>query len=336
MTDMHLILSDILLPKDIAVSWLHGLSLPGLETLMQRSGRDQNEIPAAPEFQRTTPDIRALLRHYSYPVSPDQAALAPLLMLADGLSPGKQVWHVLSPAHYALARDHVVLGQTALNWEQEQDWQELAQIAGTILTTEDGQFIAKHPERWYWQHPHAEDLLSSLPHRALGRNVDIWMPSGNEQAARFWRRLHNELQMSWHEHSINQRREQQGLAVANGVWLYGSGALPATDSGSLSMSVNACLPAIQRGLQHWSGLRDVDLIDNLSRPYAQQDVQAWRSTLEQLDLHLFQPLVQRHDLLKISLCGEHAYREYAVARPGSWWRRFRCWRPPCLANWLSV
>ena len=87
MTDMQLILSDILLPKDIAGSWLQGLSLPGLETLMQRSGRGQNETPVAPEFQRTSPDIRALLRHYAYPVSAQGAALAPLLMLADGLNP---------------------------------------------------------------------------------------------------------------------------------------------------------------------------------------------------------------------------------------------------------
>jgi hypothetical protein len=336
MTDMQLILSDILLPKDIAASWLQGLFLPGLETLMQRSGRGQSETPAAPEFQRTSPDIRALLRHYAYPVSAQGAALAPLLMLADGLNPGKQVWHVLSPAHYALARDHVVLGQTPLSWEHEQDWKVLAQIASEIFTAVGGQLITQHPDRWYWQHPQTEGLLSSLPQRALGRNVDIWMPSGNEQAARLWRRLHNELQMSWHEHRINQRREQQGLAVANGVWLYGSGALPTTNSGSLSMSVNASLPAMQRGLQHWGGLRNVELIDNLSRPYAQQDIQAWRSSLEQLDSHVFQPLVQRHDLLQISLCGEHAYREYAIAHPSSWWCRFRRWRPPCLADWLSV
>ncbi len=336
MTVMQLILSDILLPMDVAEHWLHGLSLPGLEKLMLVSGGRRPESSAAAEFQRITPDIRALLRHHAFPVSPDQAALAPLLMLADGLDPGKLVWHVLSPAYYALARDHVVLGQTPLSWEDEQDWQALAQIAVAIFSHDGGQLIALHPERWYWQHPQAEGLLSSMPQRALGRNVDIWMPSGNDQAARFWRRLHNELQMSWHEHSLNKKRELQGLPVANGVWLYGSGALPATSPGSQSASVNETLPAIQRGLQHWGSCHDIQLIDALSLPYAQQDVKGWRRTLEQLDSDLLCPLAQSRQLKKITLCGEQTYYEHTLARYDSWRYWFRRWHQPRLVDWLRV
>lgn len=336
MTDMQLILSDILLPKDIAGSWLQGLSLPGLETLMQRSGRGQNETPVAPEFQRTSPDIRALLRHYAYPVSAQGAALAPLLMLADGLNPGKQVWHVLSPAHYALARDHVVLGQTPLSWEHEQDWQVLAQIARDIFSVQGGQLIAQHPDRWYWQHPETEGLLSSMPQRALGRNVDIWMPGGNDQAARLWRRLHNELQMSWHEHDVNKKREQQDLPVANGVWLYGSGSLPEMPTGTHAVSVNTSLTLIQQGLQYWHGLHDTQFMTDLSQAYAQQDAHGWRTILQRLDLDLFQPLAQSSEHLDLTLCGEYTYFQYSLTAYGSWQHWFKRWRLPHLADWLGI
>jgi hypothetical protein len=209
-------------------------------------------------------------------------------------------------------------------------------VAGEIFTAAGGQFIAQQAERWYWQHPQAESLLSSMPARALGRNVDIWMPGGDEQAARFWRRLHNELQMTWHEHSVNQKREQQGLPSANGLWLYGSGALPQTPSPSPSNSTHKTQALIQQGLQRWGSTHDVQLVEDLSLPYAQQDAHTWRTSLKKLDAEVFLPLVHSNKRLMLSLCGEHTYRQHQLAHTGFWPYCLKRWRQPRLERWLSL
>jgi len=52
-----------------------------------------------------------------------------------------------------------------------------------------------------------------------GQDVGDWWPTGSQWQP--WRRLLNELQMTWHEHPVNEARLANGQAPINGVWLYG-------------------------------------------------------------------------------------------------------------------
>jgi hypothetical protein len=63
------------------------------------------------------------------------------------------------------------------------------------------------------------DLSCSASRMALGRNIDLYLPRGSR--ARDWRRLHNEAQMIWFDHPLNQQRAHQGLAPVNAIWLEG-------------------------------------------------------------------------------------------------------------------
>lgn len=329
MKTMHLIVSDILLPAEARHDWLADLHLPGLYGLAQRVSSVQDETPPVPDVQNVPPALRALLRAWDYPVSAQHAAYAPLYMLADGLDPGEQIWHLLVPVHYALARNHVALGDIALSWHHPNEWQVLAESAGAILNENGGTLIAKHPQRWYWQHPQANGLSSAHPLQALGRNVDIWMPSGDTQAARFWRQRHNELQMIWHTHHVNEQRSTRGDPPANGLWLCGSGALP-------SIAHNMTYPHVDQeslilsGLRRWrktseSTFNAPIFIDDLAQIYAQGDVAQWRNTLERLDTEYFQPLATNRCPAFLTLCGASSYRHHTIAAR-NWSQRWRAWR----------
>ena len=54
-------------------------------------------------------------------------------------------------------------------------------------------------------------------------SVNEWWPQ--DTAARPWRKLVNELQMTWFEHPVNLARQERGLPPINSLWLFG-GARP--------------------------------------------------------------------------------------------------------------
>jgi hypothetical protein len=67
--------------------------------------------------------------------------------------------------------------------------------------------------------PNPEKNIS--PMALSGQDIGDWWPTGTLWQP--WRRLLNELQMTWHEHPINEARLARGQAPINGVWLYGGG-----------------------------------------------------------------------------------------------------------------
>lgn len=67
--------------------------------------------------------------------------------------------------------------------------------------------------------PNPEKSIS--PKALSGQDIGDWWPTGALWQP--WRRLLNELQMTWHEHPVNEARSARGQAPINGVWLYGGG-----------------------------------------------------------------------------------------------------------------
>lgn len=67
--------------------------------------------------------------------------------------------------------------------------------------------------------PTAHNSIS--PMALNGQDVGDWWPTGAQWQP--WRRLLNEIQMTWHEHPVNETRQENGQAPINGVWLYGGG-----------------------------------------------------------------------------------------------------------------
>jgi hypothetical protein len=230
-------------------------------------------------------------------------------------------WTALQPVHLHTALDHLVLTAPAkLNLAIEES-QALFEVAQPILSELSSRVLAPTPALWYMGDEQVQDVLWCSPVRTIGRNIDMWMPSGTK--GKLWRQLHNEIQMLWHEHPVNLARLNRGQLPVNALWLFGSGALPglplafpfdyifANDAlllgigRSADKSVTKLPDNFQQMHTAWRQAQHPPLnsqmlvwLDALITPAIEQDGAVWLSTLaeyEQSWLYpAYQALCQRH------------------------------------------
>ena len=152
---------------------------------------------------------------------PASASVEAASAFADAMIP--PCWRV-TPVHLHLGRDHVVLTDPTQLRLDTSDAAALVESLRGVL--EDGglQMQIAQPDRWYLRQTDSRsDWLSRIDAHGWrapnGRNIDAYSPSGPD--SRHWRRLVTEVQMSWHDHPVNERRAANGLPGINSIWLDG-------------------------------------------------------------------------------------------------------------------
>jgi len=111
-------------------------------------------------------------------------------------------------------------------------------------------------------------LPAASPALVARTSVNDWWPQ--QDVARTWRRVFNEVQMTWFDHPVNQQRQQQGLPAVNGLWLFG-GARP-------DQFANLTAPACMQ----WH--------EDCLQPLLRQDWPQWLQALARLDKTLQEAL----------------------------------------------
>jgi hypothetical protein len=132
------------------------------------------------------------------------------------------IWHA-DPVHFAFARDHILLTafDTASAVRPEES-RALAAEAAAILAGFGATLRVLDSSYWFLSFdPPWPPLTTVAFDAALGRSIEHVLPAG-EAAAR-WRKVLTEIQIAWHQHPINQRREAAGAQTINGLWLHGGG-----------------------------------------------------------------------------------------------------------------
>lgn len=220
MRNTILLLPFALPPAEHAKDLLAALNTPSLALLLARGSE-------APPHEQ--PPFSASLAHESLLAGTDASNSPPLahaLMSVLGLPPTDGHWFVLQPAHFHIARDHLVLTDLrALDLDDDASHTLFASIGP--LFDESGYALRYGDARhWFLRADDWRSLRTTTPDAATGHNIDVWLPSG--EAARSWRKLHNEVQMLWHTHPLNEVREGHGMPRVNALWLWG-GANAVTD-----------------------------------------------------------------------------------------------------------
>lgn len=153
--------------------------------------------------------------------APLGAGLAALLAPPNGATPANAatpIW-IAELAHIQLGRDGLVLTDTnALDITAEESRALLATVQP--LFDADG-FTVTYlaPRRWQVSLPEGLKPFAATPATVMGGDLNDYWPKG--LPARPWRRLANDIQMSWHDHPVNDAREARGEPIVNGVWLHG-------------------------------------------------------------------------------------------------------------------
>src|SRR6266852_253886 len=199
-------------------------SLAAAETLIAR-GRRRRMAPVSPEawlFERF-----GVARQRDWPV-------APYTLLADGGTPERHYWMRADPVHLHVARDSLVLADSAAFEVSRAESEALVET----LNRHFGQtmlFYPMRPARWYVRLEKAPDMQTTPAAAARGLAIDETLPSGPD-AMRF-HALMNEAQMLLHEHPVNAGREARGELALNSIWFWGGGVIDASKARPFSTVV---------------------------------------------------------------------------------------------------
>ena len=327
MNNIHLLIPDLFLPRQIAGEVCAGLALPALETLLARA----QPVPLPAE------SLEAWLCA-TFGVA-DQA-IAPITLRADGVEPGASYWLRADPVHLLLQRD-----QLLLQADVPLSAGEAAQLCASLNAHFDGHglhFIAPHPQRWYLRTDAAPEMSTCPLAQVAGRNVHAHLPQGAD--ALRWHGIFNEIQMCLFDHAVNQAREARGALPINSLWLWGGGravgelARPYasvcgdSDLASAFAQVAGIPGKVLPDDASVAGL-DGDALfvhEGLSRALRHGDLHAWRDELQRLEQGCVQPLLEalrggRIARLTLDAVQAGASRRFVLTRGAAWklWLRRR-------------
>ncbi|MET0658832.1 MAG: hypothetical protein ABW110_11820 [Steroidobacteraceae bacterium] len=219
--------------------------LSGLERLVAR-GECRRQPAGEPSFQA----LESWQIDLARVLGMEPMASAPVSAFGAALPPRNGTWLHAQFVHIAAGLDHLVL--VPLRGEQTLDEASLTQLHAALAAhvQGDGYEWLSAGSAHFLHTPAQLHIDTCAPDIASRLPMVEAMPRGNDGPR--LRRLMTELQMQLHEHSLNQRRERSGLLPANGVWLWGSGALPPALRSGAALA-HPCARAI-RASMHIEGL----------------------------------------------------------------------------------
>lgn len=309
---------------------LRQLELPALGKLLTRATPGQRERHDDP-WLRSLPHERWLAGKAGLDTA--RVPMAPYMRLADSgvAAPADDDgWACLQLVHIHAARDHLVLMHPDQLRVRDEEAASLHAAIEPLLREADITLETPCAARWYLPEAVFGPLDATTPLRATGRNIDIWLQAG--ERARDWRRLQNEIQMTWFDHPVNQAREAAGELPINSVWLYGGGAMQpvpkladaiVTDDpflaglGLAGGSRVAAIPAGFAGLPTEGSA--MAMLDSATEAHIAEDWGLWIERMHALDADWFAPALQALgdgsiEAITLVLGGENHFAEFTVRR----------------------
>jgi hypothetical protein len=206
MKHVHVVISDLFLPKSVATDVCAGLHLPVLEKILARGNVQSLPTHSLEDW---------LCQAFAVP---DQA-IAPVTLLADRVMPDAAYWMRADPVHLRLQRSQTIL-QTNVEISLDEA-QQLCESLNQYWADSGMRFFAPHPQRWYLRLDDDPQLNTHSIYQVEGRDSRHYLPQG--ATALKWHGVMNEIQMLLYGHPVNQACEARGGLPVNSVWLWGGG-----------------------------------------------------------------------------------------------------------------
>ena len=168
-----------------------------------------------------------------------EAAIAPTLALNQASHSPENAWACAQLVHIHATRDHLVLTDPSiLNIDPSEEIALKASVQYLLDELAPNGTVSFN-NHWIFPANSFETLRTHSPAQAIGRNIDVWMPTDTniQGIAKKWRQIQNEIQMIWHDHHVNQSRVNRGELPINSIWLYGIGSLSQVQPHSLLKNI---------------------------------------------------------------------------------------------------
>jgi hypothetical protein len=332
MASTTVVLPFALPPADLAPELTRNLQAPALATLLSRNNLLKKQAAGS--------DSR-LLAHEFWLGQALGETLAAAVMRGFGVQPGAGHWFIVHPVHIQLARNHLVLADPRRLRLDDTDARTLFALAQPYFD----ELVWGDAETWFMRADGWHGLDTASPDAALGSNLADWMPQGPTALA--FKKLQNEIQMLWHEHPVNEARQQRGLPPVNSFWMWGGPRAAAASSvptptplaitqpgGPAALPLPSWLAALAApGTKAAPGEAGTIVLPQLIAAGAGNDWGAWLAAMQHLEHEWFAPLLDalregRIDALTMILTERDGWTQIRTGRPAL--RKF--WRAPNLKN----
>jgi len=188
---------------------------------------------------------------------------AAITLVSYDIDPGSSCWMHADPINLQADMDRAILSDAQTLDIQQHEAATLVEQINTHFAEDGLSVVMADENNWFIEL--GECSLATTPlNRAVGRNVNHLLPSGDASAQ--WRRFLNEVQMLLHMSEVNQRREQRGLTAINSLWLWGEGQLP--PKGDTDVTHVYANDALTKGVARLCQINQSALTDPIALAYA--------------------------------------------------------------------
>lgn len=228
--------------------------LPALETLLARADYRDDLLVG---YERT------LMHLFDLPQSTDRDV--PEGALGRYAQTGEKpegIWLCAAPVHLFADQSRVYLNTIEDASLSEVEASQLIAELNQLYKEDGWEFVQHTSTQWYLRIPE-EPAIRTTPLREVdGKTIHDKLPQGDE--ALQWHRVLNEMQMLLHASQVNQVRQERGELPVNGVWLWGIGEMPDTNTAQHWANVWTNEP-MAYSLARLSNLPTYDLSDILGQ-----------------------------------------------------------------------
>ncbi|KGF82061.1 hypothetical protein IA69_09025 [Massilia sp. JS1662] len=144
-------------------------------------------------------------------------------MRAIGLDPDDGMWFVVNPAHIQIARTHLQMGDMRQLDLREDEARALFDSARPCFEDAGYTLVWGFHDTWFMRADDWTEITTASPDAAVNMNLTDWMPSGPQ--ARAFRKLQNDVQVTWFTDPANAAREARGQLPINSFWPWGNASM---------------------------------------------------------------------------------------------------------------
>ncbi len=216
-------------------------------------------------------------------------------------------------------------------------------LAFNQLFDGDGLILSKtEPGSWYIQFPEVKELFTQPLFKVDGSYFAHSMPQGKDLI--WWRKILAEIEMLFYSHRVNQKRQDEGKAMINSLWLSGGGILPQEPHFKHKVDLMVSDDPIVKGIAKWldiayqpaktfnpvneidrrSHQRQLVSFNELNQALASHSHQAIEAAITDLDNRLLAPCisaVKSGQLKTLELWVGHNHYRYNRQRSHYFWKQ---------------